>query len=251
MSRLLIVPAAGLGSRLGAATPKLLVPVNGRPMIDHLLDLYRPIVSRAAVVVQPSALSAVRDHLAGLSLSIDLVVQPEPTGMLDAIQLGAPVVERWQPQRVWITWCDQIAILPQTIERVAAAEALLPEPDLILATCRSADPYVHLDRDEAGRIVRVLHRREGDAMPAHGESDAGLFDVSLRAYRDELPRYAASPEIGARTGERNFVPFVARLSRTASVVTVPCALPEEAVGINNPDELARIEAHLRARAFDS
>ena len=41
-NRTLIIPAAGLGSRLGLNLPKVLVPVDGRPMIDWLVELYAP-----------------------------------------------------------------------------------------------------------------------------------------------------------------------------------------------------------------
>lgn len=180
-------------------------------------------------------------------MPIDLVAQEQPTGMLDAILLAAPVVQRWQPRRVWITWCDQIALLPATLARLRAIDDTAPAPALALPTCRTSDPYVHIQRDAHGRIVRVLHRREGDPMPEVGETDAGLFDLSLEAYSVALAAYAAAPQIGARTGERNFVPFVAWMAARAPVATVDCAEPEEAVGINTPDELARIEEHLRAR----
>jgi bifunctional UDP-N-acetylglucosamine pyrophosphorylase/glucosamine-1-phosphate N-acetyltransferase len=247
LERLLIVPAAGTGSRLKSPLPKLLVPVAGKPMIDHVLALYVGIAKRAALVVQPSALSAVRQHLNVSPMPIELFVQGEPTGMLDAIQLARPAVERFQPRRVWITWCDQIALNPATIDALRRADDAVPEPPLALPTCRLADPYVHFDR-EGDRIARVRHRREGDPMPDTGETDAGLFDLSLRAYLDDLPTYAAAPEIGARTGERNFVPFVSWMSSRGPVVTVACSSPEEAIGVNTPDELERIEAHLRARA---
>ena len=85
-------------------------------------------------------------------------------------------------------------------------------------------------------------------MPGVGETDAGLFDLSLRAYLDDLQVYAAAPEIGARTGERNFVPFVSWMSARGPVATVACSEPEEADGVNTPEELQRVEAHLRARA---
>ena len=51
---LLIIPAAGAGSRLQTSTPKFLVPVSGRPMIEWLVDLYRPYVSRIVLIVEPS-----------------------------------------------------------------------------------------------------------------------------------------------------------------------------------------------------
>jgi bifunctional UDP-N-acetylglucosamine pyrophosphorylase/glucosamine-1-phosphate N-acetyltransferase len=247
MDRLLIVPAAGAGTRLGTSVPKLLVPVDGIPMITRVLALYTDLASRAAIVVHPAALPEVRRQLANPPIAVDFVTQEEPTGMLDAILLAAPVVERWQPARVWITWCDQIALLPSTLAKLRAVDESAPAPALALPTCRARDPYVHFVRGSDGRIMKVLHRREGDTMPDEGETDAGLFDLSQQAYSVDLRAYAGRPQIGARTGERNFVPFVAWMAERGTVVTVDCAEPEEAVGINTPDELARIEDHLRAR----
>ena len=52
-------------------------------------------------------------------------------------------------------------------------------------------PDEQLDRiaEYADSSVRVLHRREGDEMPAVGESDAGVFDLSRDAYERMLPVY--------------------------------------------------------------
>jgi len=242
-----IIPAAGTGSRLGAGLPKLLVPVNGRPMILHLLELYANVAERVVVVVSPSALGQVSAVLDGAVPPVSLVVQQQATGMLDAVLLARDTVADAGPRRVLITWCDQVAISAGTVAAVAAAARRDPAPALVMPTCHKAEPYVHLERDAAGRIVRVLHQREGDAMPASGETDAGVFDLSVRSYLEWLPQYAEAPEIGARTGERNFVPFVAWVAARGTVVTLPCAAPEESIGINTPDDLAILEAHLQAR----
>jgi bifunctional UDP-N-acetylglucosamine pyrophosphorylase / glucosamine-1-phosphate N-acetyltransferase len=247
VERVVVIPAAGTGSRLGSNVPKLLVPVNGRPMIQHLLALYRTIADRAVVVVAPSAQADVLKSLANAVPPVALVTQSAPTGMLDAVLLARHEVQRVRPRRVLITWCDQIAVRPETVTAVVAASRVNPEPAVAMPTWRGEHPYVHLVRDASGRIVRVLHRREGDEMPASGESDAGVFDLSAEAFLDWLPQYAAAPEIGPRTGERNFVPFVGWVSARGPVVTIPCTEPEEAIGINTPDELAHVEAHLRRR----
>lgn len=244
MERLLVIPAAGLGTRLGADLPKLLVPVNGRPMIDHLLGLYAAAADRTAVIVHPSAEAMVRAHLGS---GTDVFVQAQPTGMLDAILLAAPAVARHRPRRVLVTWCDQVAIRPDTIRRLQSAVEAPADPPLALLTCVRPDPYIHFERDAAGRIVRVLHRREGDRMPGVGESDAGVFDLSRDAFERLLPAYARDVEAGAGTGERNFLPFVAWLAARAPVVAVPCTDPEETVGVNTPDERARVERYLSRR----
>ena len=90
MERILIVPAAGRGSRLGLAMPKLLVPVNGRAMIDHLFTLYADVVDRAALVVHPTAVEEVQAHVAAAPFPVELFVQHQSTGMLDAIRARIP-----------------------------------------------------------------------------------------------------------------------------------------------------------------
>jgi bifunctional UDP-N-acetylglucosamine pyrophosphorylase / glucosamine-1-phosphate N-acetyltransferase len=250
VERVVVVPAAGTGSRLGGPTPKLLVPVGGRPMIDRILSLYRPFADRAVIVVSPAADAQMRDHLPSLPVASTLVVQQEATGMLDAIMLARDGIERTRPRRVLVTWCDQVAIHPGTAAAVAEVARGSPAPDLVMPTNLGPDPYVHLVRGADGRIAGVLHRREGDAMPPLGESDAGVFDLSLRCFLEWLPQYAAAPAVGARTGERNFVPFAAWVAARGGVVTVPCREPEEAVGINTPDDLALVERHLRRRGTE-
>lgn len=247
MERVLVVPAAGAASRLGATVPKLLVTVNGRTMIERLFALYAAHAQHAVVVVSPGALRQVADLPGRAPMPISFVVQETPTGMLDAVLLAGSEVEAVRPRRVLVTWCDQVAVLPETIARVAAAASREPAPDLVMPTCRMPAPYVHLVRGGDGRIVGVLHRREGDVMPAAGESDAGVFDLSFEAFHAWLPEYARQPAIGARTGERNFVPFAAFASRRGRVATVACVEAQEAIGINTPAELAMLESHLRAR----
>lgn len=244
--RVLVVPAAGTGSRLGASRPKLLVPVGGVPMIDMLRDIYAGVADAAVVVVSPAALPQVREHVAGWRLPVRLVVQAEPTGMLDAILLGVAALPASGPD-VWITWCDQVAVRRDTVERLAAERAAHPGAAAILPTLRRTDPYIHFARDQAGALSAVLQRREGDAMPPAGESDMGLFVLSPEAAR-RLPEFAAGAEPGRATGERNFLPVLPWLAAAGlEVRTFPASDDMEAVGVNTPDDLAAIERYLAGR----
>lgn len=248
MPRLLIIPAAGLGSRLGAAVPKVLVPVNGVPMLDRLLALYRDYVDRVVLILSPSFAATVQRHVEAIEQAsrITCVEQPRPTGMLDAILLATSPAVPVKPSSIWITWCDQVAIHQKTIARLTTLTSSANADALVLPTVRQQQPYIHLERDGSGRIVRVLHRREGDLMPAVGESDMGLFALSPHAYFERLPAYGREVEIGRGTGERNFLPFIPWLARTDTVTTFPAETAMEAVGINTPEELARVEGYLRS-----
>lgn len=247
MSRLLIVPAAGVGSRLRADVPKVLVPVDGVPMIDRLLVLYANAIDHVVVVVNPVFGDQVRHHVKHIRTAhqVECVDQLAPTGMLDAILAALPIARQRSSSSIWITWCDQIAVHPKTVGRLVSRTAphLCP---LVMPTVHTREPYIHLERDRAGRIVRVLHRREGDVMPQVGESDMGLFALSRDTFCERLPAYAKSVEVGHTTGERNFLPFIPWLARTDDIETFPAEDAMEAVGVNTPQDLAVVEQYLRA-----
>jgi len=244
--RLLVVPAAGLGSRLGASVPKVLATVNGQSMLSLLVDLYRSWIEGLVVITHPSSTSQVTAHLQRLLPNAPVrwwvAEQQSPTGMLDAIMEARQLVASNDPETIWITWCDQVGVLPSTAERLAGAERGCA---LTVPTIWRAHPYIHFDRDQRGRIVRVLHRREGDTLPDRGESDIGLFALSREAYLDYLPRYARETERGQQTRERNFLPFIPWLAVRAPVCTLSASDEREAIGINSPEDLRTVEAWLR------
>jgi len=246
MNRLMIIPAAGRGSRLQSSTPKVLYPVAGRPMIDYLLELYAPFVDRFVLVLHPSFAEAVERHCAGSGLHIDYDVQSEPTGMLDAILIPKERVQRYQPQQIWITWCDQIAVDPKTVRALAETSEREQDAAMVMPSIVKSEPYIHIVRNEAGKIVDLLHRREGDHLPDPGESDMGLFSVSRSAYLELLPRFADEAVTGQATRERNFLPFIPWVAGKTRVVTFPALNVIESVGINDATDLRHIEEHLRS-----
>jgi bifunctional UDP-N-acetylglucosamine pyrophosphorylase/glucosamine-1-phosphate N-acetyltransferase len=248
VTRLLIIPAAGRGTRLGSDGPKVLFPVAGRPMIDILFDRYGPLVDRVVVVVAPAAEEAVRRHLRASGCDADCVVQAQPTGMLPAILCARPVVEAVEPRQIWITWCDQIGISAETVDRLAVELDRAPEPALVFPTVRQEPPYIHFARDPDGRISSVLQRREGDDMPPVGESDTGLFGLGLGTYLERLSEFDRHAVSDGGTRERNFLPFIPWLAARAPVRTFDVPDVREAIGVNTIDDLRVLEAYLSGRA---
>jgi bifunctional UDP-N-acetylglucosamine pyrophosphorylase/glucosamine-1-phosphate N-acetyltransferase len=220
---------------LGFELPKILYPVAGRPILDWLRELLEPWCCRMIVVASSS----------GAAYFEDCVVQPEPLGMADAIRCALPRVETTHSL---IIWGDQAAVRPESIAECVR----LHEGSGALATVPTvmrANPYIHFERDATGRVVRVLQAREGDAMPAFGESDAGVFcfrSTALRRLLGELQRSGTG--MGARTGEFNFLPVIPLAARVqGSLLTPQIMSEEESIGVNTPEDAERLAAVLRAR----
>jgi bifunctional UDP-N-acetylglucosamine pyrophosphorylase/glucosamine-1-phosphate N-acetyltransferase len=245
MKRLLIIPAAGTGSRLKSPVPKVLFPINGIPMIDYLLNLYATFVDRFVIVLHPSSLHQVSRHCARHLLKIEFELQESPTGMLDAVLVPLKRVRSYQPTSVWITWCDQIAVQLETIQTLSELSSQCFENSLIFPTVTRANPYTHLVRNTSGDIIDILHRREGDVLPEFGESDVGLFCLSGDTYLRLLPNFSQALGKGAKTQERNFLPFIPWLNGRGVVHTFPAHNEIESVGINNASDLLQIETYFR------
>jgi bifunctional N-acetylglucosamine-1-phosphate-uridyltransferase/glucosamine-1-phosphate-acetyltransferase GlmU-like protein len=246
MRRVLVIPAAGRGSRLGADGPKVLYPIAGRPLLGHLLARYAPYVDRVVIVTAPDTRASVEHYLQAARLEALCAVQATPTGMLPAILSARALVQGLSPAEVWVTWCDQIAISDETLAHLARDMAAFPDAALVFPTLRQTPPYIHFQRDDRGAIIGVLQRREGDVMPEAGESDAGLFALRRDVYLESLPEYDARAAAGRGTGERNFLPFIPWLAARAPVRTFPVRFPEEAIGVNTPEDVRRLETYLRA-----
>ena len=240
-----IIPAAGKGSRLAYGRPKVLFPVAGRPILEWLLDLLLPYCATVVFVLSPDGRPDVEPELERLAPGrCRIVIQPEPTGMGDAVQLGAADVAT---PHTCVIWGDQVALRRASVEAVLRLHQGPLAPHLTVPTVLRPEPYIHFERDETGRIARLLQAREGDPMPRHGESDAGFFCFQtevLRSLLGQIRQHHAAR--GGRTGEFNLLPIIPFAAGASYRVLTPRLMTlEETVGINSVADASRVEPSLR------
>ena len=88
-SPLVLVMAAGEGTRMRSSLPKMLHPVCGRAMVAWpILAAREAGAGRVAAIVSPG-----RDISAGLPEGVEIVVQPEPDGTGGAVRAALPLIE--------------------------------------------------------------------------------------------------------------------------------------------------------------
>jgi bifunctional UDP-N-acetylglucosamine pyrophosphorylase/glucosamine-1-phosphate N-acetyltransferase len=240
-----LIPAAGRGVRLGSDRPKILYPVNGKPILDHLLALLNPFCIRFVFVLSPSGRGAIEKRLEQLCPGrYNIAIQEQPTGMGDAVACGAGLV---QTANTLVIWGDQAAVRPATIETGIRIHDGIISPAATVPTAVRPQPYIHLERDSSGRLQRLLQAREGDAMPAEGETDSGVFLFRTESLRKSLPLLSREESCrGRKTGEVNFLPLLPLLERSGErCISVRIIGVEESVGINTPEEAAYLSEYLR------
>lgn len=233
-----VIPAAGRGTRLGAAVPKIMLEVADGVTVWHLLHRrLRPFTAQVHVVVSPAGRVPFRALVAGEE-AVSVSVQEEPRGMGDAIFGCAGHWSGFDP--VLVVWGDQVNLSARTVRRVVQAhrDANAGGHGLTVPLVSQPEPYVEYEFD-AGSLVRVRQSREGDRCRPGGLSDVGVFCLSTRGLVAAWHGYLAGAENGGATGEVNFLPFLPYLSQELGwpVTVVPVDDPAEASGINTVAEL--------------
>ncbi len=218
-----ILPAAGRGSRLGFQGPKILCPVAGKTILDHLLSRFKSYL--VLLVVAPDSTI----EYDGLS-----VVQAAPIGMADAVACALAYVVT---DYVCVCWGDQIVTSDTLIERGMKSVEVY-KSDAVCPVYLAQQPYIALQLEE-GRISKVLQRREGAWMPEQGISDLGLFFFRTEALREKMEGFSS---IGAVTGEQNFVPILPLFERSSLIL----GKKQDVLGINTPLDVTTAEEILKS-----
>lgn len=240
-----VIPAAGRGTRLGFSRPKILYPLGGRLILDWLLDFLVPNCASLVFVLSPEGAgevtAALEQRIAG---RFAVVIQDTPTGMGDAVALALPQVKT---RHAAVVWGDQVALRRESVESCMRLHQGPLQPSVTCPTVLRANPYIHFDRDEAGRLIGLKQAREGDAMPETGESDTGFFCFQTAALRRLLDRLRAeSGGMGTATREFNLLPAIPLAAQREVVLTPRVMRLEETVGVNTREDAAAVEAFLGA-----
>ncbi|MBV8686766.1 MAG: NTP transferase domain-containing protein [Alphaproteobacteria bacterium] len=231
-----LVAAAGSGTRAGLPYPKTLHPVLGRPILLRLLDLLRPLDPRPAVIVSPSGRQEVERCLAEAGAAAELIEQPAPTGMGDAILRFRDAQGAAETEHLLVVWGDIPLLEPATIEGLRAAH-FAGGNDFSFATRRVEEAYTIVERDASGRVAALIETREAGLRPGPGERDIGLFLFRARPVFDLLARRLEGAE-GRSTGEHGFLYIVRHLAaRGFKVEAVPIATERDLISLNRLSDL--------------
>ena len=246
-SPLVLVMAAGAGTRMRSSLPKMMHPVCGRAMVAWpILAAREAGAGRVAAIVSPG-----HDISAGLPEGVETVVQPEADGTGGAIRAASRLVE--ESETVLVLSGDHPLISVEDISGLLGAHASGGGAATML-TIELDDPgsYGRVVRGEGGEVERVVEAKAaGDADPAQLE----IREINAGTYVFE-----AAPLAEALAGLSNdnaqgeyYLTDVFSALRDAGHTVAAHVSGDIAVtmGVNNRAELAAVEALARRRILDA
>lgn len=239
-----IVLAAGKGTRMNSALPKVVHSAAGRPLLHYVLDGCRKLGARTLVVVGHQA-DTVRETCAAIP-DLGFAVQEPQLGTGHAVQVALRESPGDSSAAILVLAGDVPLLRAETLsalcalrEKTSAAAALI--------SFRTASPgaYGRIVRDGSGRVTRIVEAKDASAEELLvNEVNASIYVFD----RARLPATIDRVRSDNAQGEFYLTDVVGLLVAAGErVEALVLDDPAEAVGVNTPAELAAVETALYAR----
>ena len=241
--------AAGKGTRMKSDIPKPLIPILGKPMIQHLLERVRiaGIDEKPVVVVSPGGLPLFHEALGD---QVDFVVQTEQLGTGHALKSAEQICGG--ADNVMVLYGDHPFLSPPILQMLSGLPSEHPGA-LVMLTVRVPhfdDAYAgfvswsRILRDETGRVIG--DRQVKDAT----DEEKKILELNPCMYAFPAPwiweKLAQLKNVNA-SKEYYLTDGIAMAMEEGKEIITADADPLEVIGVNSPEELARAEALVAAR----
>jgi bifunctional UDP-N-acetylglucosamine pyrophosphorylase/glucosamine-1-phosphate N-acetyltransferase len=239
MSLDIVILAAGQGTRMRSALPKVLHPVAGNSMLGHVIHSARQLSPQGIHVVIGHGADLVREQLAADDLNF--VLQDKQLGTGHAVAQAVPALTA---DTVLILYGDVPLIEVETLQRLLT---LVNDQQLGLLTVTLDDPagYGRIVRDEHDRVTAIVeHKDASEAQKAIREGNTGILAVQGKRLADWLGRLSNNNA----QGEYYLTDVIAMAVNDG--LTVATAQPLDAMevqGANDRKQLADLERHYQLR----
>src|SRR3989344_4198260 len=241
-----IIPAAGKGTRLEFDLPKILYPFADHTALDIMSSKVASFSEKIVLIASPEGKPIIEEHLKKKDLDADILVDSSPHGNAGSVAVAMPLIK--DEDTVLVIWGDQIGVPKEVLRKIIALHQH-NKAGLSFPTRLRKNPYIHLERDEQGKITKVLRRRFKDDMPAYGENELGVFVLSgsvfkrtLAEMKDEYWKKRNALKEGEKIEEFDFLDIIPECARRGqSIITFPFVFDDAPLGFNNAEE-ARIHA---------
>ncbi|MFF8192107.1 bifunctional UDP-N-acetylglucosamine diphosphorylase/glucosamine-1-phosphate N-acetyltransferase GlmU [Streptomyces bobili] len=242
-----VVLAAGEGTRMKSAIPKVLHDICGRSLVGHVLAASRELDPENLVVVVGHAREKVTAHLAEVDPAVRTAVQEEQNGTGHAVRMGLEQLGGAVDGTVVVVCGDTPLLTGSTLARLAGTHRADGNAVTVLtAEVPDATGYGRIVRDEASGAVTgiVEHKDASEAQRAVREINSGVFAFDGQLLAKALKQVRTDNS----QGEEYLTDVLGILREAGHRVGASVAADHrEIAGINNRVQLAEARRILNDR----
>ncbi|SEO92853.1 bifunctional UDP-N-acetylglucosamine pyrophosphorylase / Glucosamine-1-phosphate N-acetyltransferase [Amphibacillus marinus] len=237
-----IVLAAGQGTRMKSKLYKVLHPVMGRPMVQHVVDQLEALKLEKIITVVGHGAEQVKDQLGQAS---EFVMQAEQLGTGHAVQQAAPLL--YDKKGVTIVVCGDTPLLTQETLNKLFDHHQSTTAKVSVLTTTIADPtgYGRIIRDQSGHVAKIVEQKDADL------EQLSVKEINTGTYCfDNQFLFAALEKVTNDNAQGEYyLPDVIEIAQQEGekVVAFKTANFHETIGVNDRVALAQAEKLMKQR----
>lgn len=236
-----VILAAGQGTRMRSALPKVLHPVVGKPMVWYALTAVKDLVDQKPLLVVGYGADQVKDAVGDQA---DYVTQEQQLGTGHAVSVTRSKLEG-KTDILLVTFADMPLLTQQTLQDLINLHASSESPVTMTSFIGDeARGFGRVVRDETGHVTAIVE--QADATPeqlAIREYNVSAYCFKASWLWDALDQIPVSPK-----GEYYLTDVVGlAVAEGYKVNALVLEDPTDGIGLNNRVHLATVERIMRQR----
>ena len=244
-----VVLAAGEGTRMRSATPKVLHMMLGRTLLGHVLAAVEPLSPGRVLVVVGHGREEVSGHLSVVAPAGTPVVQDQQLGTGHAVRVALTQLPDAEGTCV-VVGADTPLLTPETLGALVLHHQQQRAAATVL-TARLPDPtgYGRVIRDVGDGVVAIVEQADADVEQQKvSEINSGIYAFDLAQLRPALQALNTDNS----QGEEYLTDVLAVLrGQGATVVAREVEDYREVLGVNDRVQLAQARDVMRTRINDA
>ena len=237
-----IILAAGKGTRMKSAKPKVLQSLAGKPLLGHVLDTCTSLTLAKTIVVYGFGGDQVKQAMA--DYAITWVEQSEQLGTGHAVKVCLDQLP--SEGKSLILYGDVPLVSEQTLLQLVDAN----KDGMSMLTLTVDNPFGlgRIKRDDAGHIIAIVEQKDAsDDEQAIREINSGIYCVDNALLHQYLPKLSND-----NAQQEYYLTDIVKMA-VADGIHIVAIEPEydfEIEGVNDRQQLAQLERRWQAKLVE-
>lgn len=239
----LLILAAGRGTRMRNGLPKVLHKLAGQSLISHVVSLGSLSGAGQIVVVLSPDMDDVRSEVVGCRNDAAIAIQPEALGTGNAVRAALPNLPN--TGTIVVLFGDTPLITASTIAELKEAREATDAAIVVMAMApENPHGYGRLKLDDDGNLVAIVeHVQADERLRLEGLCNSGVMAIDAARCHELVE--AIEPQVD--NGEYYLTDIVGHAVARGWRCTAMKVAAEEGHGINSQAQLAHANAILQTR----
>ena len=230
-----IVLAAGNGKRMLGSSPKVLLPIGGKPMAQHILDTVSGIEKSRSILVVSNQAKEVKNSLQ-FKRNTKIVTQRKQLGTAHAVKTA---LDQLRPSSVTVVLYGDVPLIEsKTLKRLIRDAS---KGSLAILTFNKDLPkgYGRVVRGAKNQVEAIIEEKDATKeQKSINEVNSGILAIKSTLIKKLLPEIK-----NHNAAKEYYLTDIVSLSKKHGIKVQPLLLedPDEALGANTPLELQDLE----------